>query len=310
MTIYDILEKSITLGLEHDFRGKEGAKDFIWKEVIDSGDGRSFENVYPDTGVVNASSLLKEVKTAVVGIDIGTAEVLSLMTWSKSVGKTIDLFIGHHPEGRLNTSFPLMLYSHIGNLSACGVDVSHIQDKYDKLVEELQVDTLASNFTQIHDAVHYLGTNYISVHTPADNMGAQYVLKRLQEKEPSTLEDAVNALLEIEEYSYYRGVNNIVPIILSGEKGDGIGKYMLTEFTGGEEGPVESFMEMKLQGVSTIICMHMTNGGLDKCKEVGLNVISTGHMTSDSVGLNILCDTLEKEGIEIIPVSGFVRIPR
>jgi putative NIF3 family GTP cyclohydrolase 1 type 2 len=67
---------------------------------------------------------------------------------------------------------------------------------------------------------------------------------------------------------------------------------------------------MRSQGVETIICMHLTEKAIDRCRDIGLNVISTGHMSSDSVGLNLLCDTLEKEGVEIVPVSGFVRVPR
>lgn len=310
MTIYDILEKSVSMGLGSDFRGKEGALEFLWKEIIESGDGRSFTNVYPDTGIVNVTSLLTNVKTVVVGIDIGTSEVLAMTTWAKNLNKKIDLFIGHHPEGRLNSTFPLSIYSHIDNLRAIGVNVERIRDKYEDLVETLMIDTLADNFTQIHDVVKYLDSNYISIHTPADNLGAQFVLRHLQDRSPVTLQDTVNAMLEIKEYAYYFGVNNVIPSIIAGSKDDLLGNFTVTEFTGGEEGPVESFVEMKTQGVSTVICMHMTQSGLSKCREIGLNVISTGHMTSDSIGLNLICDIIEDEGVEIIPVSGFVRVSR
>lgn len=309
MTIYDILEKAISFGVEADFRGKK-AYDFLWKEIIDSGDGRVCTNIYPDTGVVTVSSLQKHVKRVVVGIDIGTPEIIAMTMWAKNEGKEIDLFIGHHPEGRLNSAFPFILYSHIGNLKAFGVDVSHIKDKYDKLVNSLLVDNLSSNFVQVHDTVKYLGVNYISIHTPADNLGAQFVLNFLKEKNPSTLQDTISTLLQIKEYSYYEGVDGVIPMIISGLPSDMLGNFTVTEFTGGEEGPVESFVEMKIQGIDTVLCMHMTQEGVDKCREIGLNVIATGHMNSDSIGLNLVCDTLEKEGIEIIPISGFVRVPR
>jgi hypothetical protein len=311
MTIYDILKKSVDLGITHDFRGEEAARNFIWKEIIDSGDGRSFENVYPDTGVVALSSALtKPVRRAVVGIDVGTADILALLRWSEKTGKEIDLFIGHHPEGRLNGAFPLMLHSHIGNIAAFGVDVSHLKDKYDELIEDIMLDTLSTNFTQIHDAIHYLGTDYIGLHTPPDNMGARFVQKYLAEKQPRTLQETIDVMLEIGEYAHYHGINVVTPIIVSGKPEDELGKFTLTEFTGGEEGPVEVYMELKNQGVDTIICMHLTDKATDRCRDIGLQVISTGHMPSDSIGLNLLCDILEAEGVEIVPVSGFVRIPR
>lgn len=309
MTIYDILEVGVKLGIRHDFRGEE-AHNFLWKEIIDNGEGKSFCNIYPDTGIVAVSSLQKKVKTAVVGIDIGASELIAMTTWAKNLGKEVDLFIGHHPEGRLNSTFPLMIHSHAGNLKACGIDVSRIKDAYDKLVDSLMIETLSSNFTQVHDIAKYVGAEYVSIHTPADNMGAQFILNFLQQKNLNTLQDTINALLEIKEYAYYHGVNNIVPVVISGEKENLLGRFTVTEFTGGEEGPVEAFTEMKTQGVDTVLCMHMTQDGVDKCREIGLNVIATGHMNSDSIGLNLLCDKLEMEGIEIIPTSGFVRVPR
>jgi hypothetical protein len=33
-------------------------------------------------------------------------------------------------------------------------------------------------------------------------------------------------------------------------------------------------------------------------------------MSSDSLGVNLFCDELEKQGIEIIPCSGFTRVSR
>lgn len=311
MTIYEILEKAVSMGVQNDFRGEKEARDFVWKEIIDSGDGHSFENVYPDTGIVALSSpLTKQIRRAVVGIDIRTSEIHALLQWSQKMNKPIDLFIGHHPEGRLNASFPLILHSHIGNLASFGVDVSHLKEKYNQLIEDLLLDTLSGNLTRIHDSIKYLDTDYISIHSPADNLGARFIYNYLQEKKPETLQDAINTMLEIGEYAHYAGINIVSPVIISGRPDAKLGKYTLTEFVGGEEGPVEVYSEMRSQGIDTIICMHLTQKAIDRCRDIGLQVISTGHMSSDSVGLNLVCDTLEKEGVEIVPISGFVRISR
>ncbi len=311
MTIYDILKESVREGIKNDFRGEQKTRNSIWKEIIDSGDGRSFENRYPDTGIVALSSTLtKQVRRAVVGIDIGTAEILAMLQWSQKEGKEIDLFIGHHPEGRLNGLMHLTLHSHIENLLAFGVDVRHLEDKFDNLIEDLKLDILSSNITQIHDSIHYLDTNYISIHSPADNIGARFVYEYVQKKQPETLQNTIDTMLEIEEYAHYEGINIISPTIISGEPDAPLGKYTFTDFVGGIEGPVEVYPEMKKQGIDTVICMHLTEKAIDRCRDIGLQVISTGHMSSDSIGLNLLCDTFEREGVEIVPVSGFVRVQR
>ena len=41
-----------------------------------------------------------------------------------------------------------------------------------------------------------------------------------------------------------------------------------------------------------------------------LNVIVAGHMSSDSLGLNLFLDNLEKKGVAIVPRSGFNRVSR
>jgi len=41
-----------------------------------------------------------------------------------------------------------------------------------------------------------------------------------------------------------------------------------------------------------------------------INAVIAGHMASDSIGVNLFLDELEKRGIEIIPCSGLIRIKR
>jgi hypothetical protein len=39
-------------------------------------------------------------------------------------------------------------------------------------------------------------------------------------------------------------------------------------------------------------------------------VVIAGHISSDSLGVNLFLDELEKRGIEIIPCSGLIRVSR
>ena len=47
-----------------------------------------------------------------------------------------------------------------------------------------------------------------------------------------------------------------------------------------------------------------------KAEENNLNVVIAGHDSSDSIGMNLFLDELEKKGVEIIPCSGLIRISR
>jgi len=47
-----------------------------------------------------------------------------------------------------------------------------------------------------------------------------------------------------------------------------------------------------------------------EAEKAHINVVIAGHMASDSLGLNLFLDELEKRGIKVVPVSGLIRVKR
>ena len=60
-------------------------------------------------------------------------------------------------------------------------------------------------------------------------------------------------------------------------------------------------------GIGTFVCMHM-EGNIVKAlqEDKRCNVIVTGHMASDSVGMNRIMDEWEKHGIKTTRIGGLV----
>jgi hypothetical protein len=59
--------------------------------------------------------------------------------------------------------------------------------------------------------------------------------------------------------------------------------------------------------------MHLSEEHFKKVKDANLNVVIAGHISSDTLGLNLLLDRIEKqakERLQIISCSGFNRIKR
>ena len=50
--------------------------------------------------------------------------------------------------------------------------------------------------------------------------------------------------------------------------------------------------------------------GTLKAFDVHMNIVIAGHMASDSLGMNLWLDELEKRGIEIVPCGGLIRVSR
>jgi putative NIF3 family GTP cyclohydrolase 1 type 2 len=123
------------------------------------------------------------------------------------------------------------------------------------------------------------------------------------------LEDLLSFLKEIPEYKEATKLG-AGPKIFVGNKENRCGKIAITEVTGGTEGSPKLYEKMAIAGIGTIIGMHMEEEQKKEAEAANINVVITGHMSSDSLGVNLFLDKLERKGIKIVPCSGLIRIKR
>ena len=67
---------------------------------------------------------------------------------------------------------------------------------------------------------------------------------------------------------------------------------------------------MSHYGIGTEIAMYIKDDHRKEAVKHYINVIIAGHIASDSIGLNIVMDELQKRGVDIVPCSGFIRYSR
>src|SRR3989338_7448402 len=107
MTLQEIYELAIEMGIKADPRGKDGVKRFLarTKKEYDEMpkkkkqyfDEESFRNPYSDSRILFGDPKIK-VKKLMAGIDAGVADLLLLDRLNQK-GEKIDLLISHHPTG-------------------------------------------------------------------------------------------------------------------------------------------------------------------------------------------------------------------
>ena len=146
-------------------------------------------------------------------------------------------------------------------------------------------------------------------HTPCDNLAARFLKNLVEEKKPERVGGLIDLLKEIPEYKEAMKIG-AGPKIFVGGKENRCGKIALTEITGGTEGSPKLYEKMAQAGIGTVIGMHISEEHRKEAEAAHLNVVIAGHMSSDSLGVNLFLDELEKQGIEIIPCSGLIRISR
>lgn len=313
MKIKEIYNLAIQLGIKADFRGEEGVKKFLEnkrkqyekmdEEEKEEFDKEALENPYLDSRIYHIAED-KEVKKVLVGVDIEPAEILM----AKEIGD-IDLIIGHHPIGKGLAHLADVMDLQCDVLNFYGVPINIAEGLMKERIEEVARGVNSKNHQRTVDAAKLLKMNLMNSHTPCDNLAAKFLKDLIEEKEPERIGDLIGLLKEVPEYREAMKIG-AGPKIFVGASENRCGKIALTEITGGSEGSPKLFGKMANAGIGTVIGMHISEEHKKQAEEANLNVVIAGHISSDSLGINLFLDELEKQGIEIIPCSGFTRISR
>lgn len=263
-------------------------------------------NPYSDTRVLNGDLDL-DVRKILVGIDIEAGEIL-LADRLREKGQTVDLILAHHPEGLALAGLHGVMGMQEDIMAEMGVPINVAEAVMRPRIREVARGLMPDNHRRSVDAARLLDFPFACVHTPADNMVNTFLTHLLNAKDPQTLNDVTEALLELPEYAQ-AAKENAGPRIFVGEGKNRPGKIMV-DMTGGTGGPEAAFENLARAGVGCVVGMHISEKNREAAEKNHINVVIAGHISSDSLGMNLLLDQLEKQGLEIATCSGMTRIRR
>jgi hypothetical protein len=190
-----------------------------------------------------------------------------------------------------------------------GVPISYGDAVMQERMGEVMRSIHPRNNERAVSAAELLGFPYMCCHTPADNSVNTYLQRKCDGMgTDGTVDDLVAALKEIPEYraAVLQGVG---PVIFEGSGSRRTGRIMV-DMTGGTSGPVESISRLAAAGVGTIVGMHMGEEHRKRAKDERISVVIAGHVSSDSLGMNLIIDEYERQGVEVVACSGFTRVSR
>ena len=317
MKLRDIYKKAIEIAIENDPRGRDivlkdlehRKKDLedLKPDEKEFFDKESLQNPYSDSRILYGTDD-EEIKGILVGIDIEVGEVL-LADSLRSRGRRIDLLLSHHPEGRAFANLYTVMQMQSDILNRFGVPINVAESLMEGRIKEVERKLMPLNHTRAVDAARLLDIPFMCLHTPADNMVASYLQKLFDETKPYFLSDVLDMLKNVPEYKT-AGINSVGPKIILGSKNRKAGKIFV-DMTGGTEGAKEIFESLKNSSVSTIIAMHVSEDHRKEAEKNHLNVIIAGHISSDTLGMNLLLDGISKyDSLDILECSGFKRFSR
>jgi putative NIF3 family GTP cyclohydrolase 1 type 2 len=319
MDLQALYEAAIQAGVEADPRGTKAVRRLLERnrkkyEGASEKERRFLDpeardNPYADSRILHDAKV-GDIAEILVGIDIGVGEVL-LADHLNEKGRTINLVLAHHPWGAGSARMSQVMEVQADLFHEVGVSLGAAEALVEKRMSEVSRRFAPSNHQQSVDAARLLGLSMMCAHTVADNQVHTYLERRIRDRDPETLEDVVELLMEEPEYidAARQGAG---PTIVQGSGSRRLGKIKL-EMTGGTSGPKELFAGMATAGVTTIIGMHMSEDHLDEARKHNINVLIAGHISSDNLGVNLLLDQLDAARgtpFTVVEASGFRRFPR
>jgi len=243
------------------------------------------------------------VRRALIGIDADVGVLLA----AKSLG--YDLVIAHHPLGGNASLGILKVYErHAVNLERAGVPRAAALAAVRAMQAEHAPRVHATNYDHVPSLARLLGIPLMSIHNPCDEIGRRVMEETLRKaaKRPSTVREAVAALARVPEFS--KAKTEIV--IRMGKPGNRLGRWVVLHGAGTNGGYHVAKCAFD-HGIDTIVYIHVDPGHLARLQsEFGArgtkNLIVTGHVASDSIGINVLVRALREHGLEVTCVSGIV----
>lgn len=246
---------------------------------------------------VSCKNLDQAVNHILAGIDMATPEILS----AKLIGA--DCVIGHHPAGGLAVKYMYKdIKLQIDKFSKLGILTDEIIEKLSRIEESHKNDYYGFNYYRVTSFSDILDIPFINFHTTVDIITENYISKVLVESisEEDNLEKLIKQLSNIKEIK--GSIES--PRIILGDKMNNVGK-VIPIFTYSPD--IDLYNLYFQSGIDTIICMYTPKNFDISGLEKGKNIIATGHMGGDSIGMNILLNKIVEEyDVKLIKISGLL----
>lgn len=236
------------------------------------------------------------IKRALFGIDASVSELLL----AKQLG--YDAVIAHHPPGgTAAVNFFQVFKRHVQQMIAAGITKAEAENAVKKRFEELEVEAHTRNYSHAIDVAKLLEMPYMNIHTPLDEIGRRIMSEQINSKigKNSTVQDVVSALMDLQEFK-----NAITKIKIRLGKAENLAGKVVVSHGAGTNGGYEIAKTYFKHGIGTVIYIHISVADLGRLKADGVgNLIVTGHIASDSVGINPFLMELEKSGVSVTTIG-------
>jgi hypothetical protein len=251
-----------------------------------------------DSGVHHSGSGITRV---LIGIDLKQAE----LKLAKDLG--YDCAIGHHPSaGSSILRYHEVLLRHIDQMVKAGVPEDVARGVMLETVESRRIFGSMQNYDHVPSIARLLDMPYLNVHTPLDEIGRRRMAEAVDKLDADATVESLIAHF-YETFGEFRNAETSIEVRV-GKPTNRLGRVAVAHGAGTNGGyPVaKAYFD---HGIDTVLYIHCRPEDSRKLKQEfadAKTLIVTGHIASDSVGINPYIDRLSEEGLDVTRFSGII----
>lgn len=246
-----------------------------------------------------------DVRKVLFGIDVGSGD----LAVAKQLG--YDLVIAHHPTGgRALLDFPAILGKHADILERHGVPRRAAEAAVREIQEERWPRAHAENYDHLPSVARLLGIGLMCIHNPCDEVGRRVMDEALRAglRPQARVQDAIEVLERLPEFRAAR--TRIV--VRMGNEANPLGRWVVIHGAGTNGGFPVARAAFE-HGIDTVFYIHVDAGHLRRLHEAygrdgAKALVVTGHVASDSLGINVLVRELRARGLRVDTFSGIIDV--
>jgi putative NIF3 family GTP cyclohydrolase 1 type 2 len=239
----------------------------------------------------------ENIHKVLFGIDAGVPELL--------LAKQLDYdaVIAHHPQGgTASVNFQEVFKRHVQQMVEVGIPLKEAEKAVRQKLEDLEVDGHTRNYGHAVDAARLLKMPYMNIHTPLDEVGRRVMARQItrRTRKDATVQDVVAALNELPEFK-----NAVTKVKIRLGRADNSAGRVVVSHGAGTNGGHEVTKAYFKHGVGTVVYIHIGVEDLRRLKtdqKTG-NLIVTGHIASDSIGINPFIRELKKKEVSVTTIG-------
>ena len=218
-----------------------------------------------------------------------------------------DTILTHHPEGPAMVDGWKLIPLQIEQMVECGVPLARAEAAIQRRMQSVELNSHARNYARVVQAAQLLNVSLLNVHLPCDVITRRLIMEKMAAfnapQSRATVAEVVAALQEFPEQK--QAATEPKVRLGSPERLAGHVTVAMAGYTNGGVDVLKAYFDA---GVGTVLMMHFPEGDLKEAREQKLagNLIITGHMASDSIGINVYLDALEQRGLEVVRAGGII----